>query len=303
MTTRAIKWADWRRSIESRCDYLSRSFGGVDSAVRLDQITEQSGVKRVEFRPLLVEGGLSIQGDGFVMYVNCSKDQISQLNDEFVCNGGRSLPNRMRFTIAHELIHTFFFELSSDAPRNRVKVTSDKDHDQLERLCDFGAGLLLMPSRRIGPLLDREPQISPDSLRRLAQHFAVSLDALLIRLNGMSWGNHRGFAALIVEDGQTFKIRASATDSTSKHLFSTVQTNNTLGQEILESLQTCRGSQDAVVYEYPCHIGQKEAVQPCVVMCDRITHEPSKFVLSIQLSGDPKFESATTIPGDIRRSM
>jgi hypothetical protein len=83
---------------------------------------------------------------------------------------------RTRFTIAHELCHTFFYEMVPE-----VKFRDHETDPSEERLCNIGAAELLMPSRRLkrqAKGLDK----SLDSLEILAAGFNVSLEAMLLRL-------------------------------------------------------------------------------------------------------------------------
>jgi hypothetical protein len=83
---------------------------------------------------------------------------------------------RVRFTIAHELCHTFFYETIPE-----VKFRNHEVDPGEERLCNFGAAELLIPSRA----LKRQAKglgKSLDSLEVLATLFNVSLEAMLLRL-------------------------------------------------------------------------------------------------------------------------
>jgi hypothetical protein len=102
-------------------------------------------IKEVIFRRLLDRGGLSVDGDQFINYVGCSKDQIDRFSSDYLKNGGRNLPPAVRFTIAHELAHTFFFKLSQG---KRVQVVSTDRYpvwEKIEAECDRVACQLLMP--------------------------------------------------------------------------------------------------------------------------------------------------------------
>lgn len=83
---------------------------------------------------------------------------------------------RTRFTLAHELCHTFFYEIVPE-----LKFEKHEADPGEERLCNLGAAELLMPSHA----LKREAKAvgaSLDSLTRLASLFDVSLEAMLLRL-------------------------------------------------------------------------------------------------------------------------
>jgi hypothetical protein len=91
--------------------------------------------------------------------------------------------SRRRFTIAHELGHTFFFDLDSGI-RERVR---DGNLDQVSRsdpeelLCNHAAAEILMPRQQFGELI-RKTGPGSEVLVRLAKTFGVSVQASTRRL-------------------------------------------------------------------------------------------------------------------------
>ena len=86
---------------------------------------------------------------------------------------------RMRFTMAHEVCHTFFYELVPE-----LKFRPHERDDWEETLCNLGAATLLIPDRRLRSDA-RELPICLDSLQRLAENYRVSLPTMLLRLNAL----------------------------------------------------------------------------------------------------------------------
>jgi hypothetical protein len=85
-------------------------------------------------------------------------------------------PARRRFTLAHEICHTFFYET---VPALKLAATQDDPFE--EALCNYGAGCLLMPERVIrDSVLANRPCL--DSLDRLCNQFRVSREAMILRL-------------------------------------------------------------------------------------------------------------------------
>jgi hypothetical protein len=83
---------------------------------------------------------------------------------------------RLRFTLAHEICHTFFYELVPE-----VKYSPQLPHRDEERLCNLGAGELLVPSDVLAhDQGTRYPSLS--SLEDLAERYRVSLESMLLRL-------------------------------------------------------------------------------------------------------------------------
>lgn len=92
-------------------------------------------------------------------------------------------PHRIRFTVAHEICHTLFYEMAPE-----VKFRSHDVDPNEERLCNIGAAALLIPEG----VLKRQARglaVSFDSLEKLSALFDVSLEAMLLRLRFVKvWG-------------------------------------------------------------------------------------------------------------------
>lgn len=83
---------------------------------------------------------------------------------------------RLRFTMAHEVCHTFFYEIVPEI-KFRPHVTDPAE----EWLCNVGAGELLIPLSRLRDELATMSE-SMSTLERLAETFNVSAFAMLLRL-------------------------------------------------------------------------------------------------------------------------
>lgn len=101
-------------------------------------------------------------------------------------------PTRIRFTAAHEVCHTFFYEYVPDLKFGASAVDADE-----ERLCNIGAAEFLMPSKSVQEEAAKT-RIGLKSLGNLASQFSVSNEAMMSRLRSLkvwsceltSW--HRG---------------------------------------------------------------------------------------------------------------
>ena len=92
-------------------------------------------------------------------------------------------PGRRRFSIAHEIAHTFF-EDAADAVRRRARRVPREmtpEERDLERLCDRGAAEMLMPEE---PFRDDAAARgwSAAAVPALAERYAVSLEAAAVRM-------------------------------------------------------------------------------------------------------------------------
>jgi hypothetical protein len=107
---------------------------------------------------------------------------------------------RMRFTMAHEICHTFFYEL---VPELKFKL-HDTDVSE-ERLCNVGAAAMLVDERSVRRRAKEMP-ISLDSLDQLAHVFGVSESTMLLRLRALRIWNcelshwHRTVGGVFVLD-------------------------------------------------------------------------------------------------------
>jgi hypothetical protein len=119
-----------------------------------------------------------LSSDGYIQPIGCS------FRDGFrmVLKGG-SAQTRSRFTIAHELCHTFFYELVPE-----VKFRSQEVDAEEERLCNLGAGELLIPTNSLKRRAKRN-RVSVDSLEELAATYVVSPEAMLLRLRSLRLWN------------------------------------------------------------------------------------------------------------------
>jgi len=86
---------------------------------------------------------------------------------------------RLRFTLAHEICHTFFYEFVPE-----VKFVPHEIDTMEERLCDFGAAELLMPTSAVKKTAAESP-VCIQSLRALAEQFSVSMTAMFLRLRSL----------------------------------------------------------------------------------------------------------------------
>ena len=95
----------------------------------LGRIATRQGIREILFRPLLADGGIGLLKDGFVVYVKADPDEGESFSEQFKQDGiGLGLPRhmirRVRFTIAHEIAHTFFYDRRSRPPMPKTAGNS-----------------------------------------------------------------------------------------------------------------------------------------------------------------------------------
>jgi Zn-dependent peptidase ImmA (M78 family) len=89
---------------------------------------------------------------------------------------GSARGSRSRFTLAHELCHTFFYEYAPE-----IKFLPHTIDSEEERLCNLGAAELLMPATLVRRAVKEKPACLK-TLDDLASLFHVSLEAMVLRL-------------------------------------------------------------------------------------------------------------------------
>jgi Zn-dependent peptidase ImmA (M78 family) len=87
---------------------------------------------------------------------------------------------RIVFTIAHEIIHTFFPNSRSGARFRSMTSPSSREGNELELLCHLGASELVMPLDEFQ--LQADGRFSLSSAERLASYFGTSFEATVYRL-------------------------------------------------------------------------------------------------------------------------
>jgi Zn-dependent peptidase ImmA (M78 family) len=114
---------------------------------------------------------------------------------------------RQRFTVAHELAHTAFPGFTTD---RRYRVDEDlagaafaRNRSEEERLCDWGAGVLLMPDELIWSY--RADQ-GLRAVEKLARDAKVSLEAAAARLIERS-AKPSAFMVLETDDRSELRVR------------------------------------------------------------------------------------------------
>ena len=86
---------------------------------------------------------------------------------------------RQRFTLAHEIAHTFFYR--HDAKGRITKVVSVPP-DEEERLCDAAAGLLTVPRELLCRAVGAERRLNVGTLLGVARRFDVSAEVAARRI-------------------------------------------------------------------------------------------------------------------------
>lgn len=166
MTTSYTKRTTLRQRSVSAARRLLDKAGICRPPVDLSRLARLQGVSDIRAEPLgAIDAELVPVDSGYIIRVNAEKPEP-----------------RRRFSIAHEIAHTFFMPRATSY-RNGATVSyklRGLSHETEERLCDEAAAEMLMPEGmfREKACADR-PSIA--LLKELAKTFAVSLEATALR--------------------------------------------------------------------------------------------------------------------------
>lgn len=213
-------WRRWDATVTGRAARLLRELRLTEPPIPLVPLLQACRCE-VVFRPLIVNGATAPTVLGFRVYCRCDAHEAAGLHQQLIDSEdmGRFLPPRTRFTLAHEIAHTFFFDERTSPPRNKLEPTNDAAVAKLERLCDRGAHELLMPRGLLeADLADCDP-FAPGDLLEVSRRFGVSINALLIRMTHVACINDAGAAFHVVRANGEFLIEGALITPSLTRLF------------------------------------------------------------------------------------
>jgi IrrE N-terminal-like domain len=175
---RVYSWADSVHAMDP-CNALP---------VDLFAVARRRQVVRAGFRLMVQRGVLVPVSGGFELLLRDLEPRDLDIETE---EPQGALSPRQRFTFAHELAHTYFYEASSQIPTAR-KV--EMIPPELEEVCDGAAGRILVPAtllkREISQdLSGNRERIDADFVRAMAVRFSVSHHVMINRLHVVESGN------------------------------------------------------------------------------------------------------------------
>lgn len=134
---------------------------------QLERALELRGIRQTEYR-------MKWDRDGSLEPLGTTFDQGFKMT-----LNARVSENRARFTQAHELCHTYFYEYVPE-----IKLRPHVEDQLEEQLCNMGAAELLMPRN---PLKKEASEMRPSmqELLRLAADYRVSPEAMVLRLRSI----------------------------------------------------------------------------------------------------------------------
>lgn len=298
-------WRNWRRRVTNLAEALALEHGGNRLPIPLREIAERRCVKHVVFQPMWLDGSTSVYRDGFTVYIRAEEWQVADFqrrwdNPE---DSGRSLPTRTRFTVAHEICHTFFFDIDKPITECRVDVKRKKTIQNVERECNLGAARMLLPERFLKSRASRGNLWDVESLVELRREAGVSPSCLLNRLKHSSAKNEESrVIAYIVKEGDDFRIHELLMPLQLKRLFPKMAKDSFVKQYLYEpDLILWGGSDSEVVTDMSVLTAKRKAVQRCVISATRVYGGNESFFFAVYLKGGPRVIVPSRMSGKVEK--
>jgi IrrE N-terminal-like domain len=191
--------------VRRKVDYILEKTKQTSPPVDLLSVARFQSVRVIEFRPMLLEGSMDVASGGFKIYLGANSFHSMETDDDPDLT---NLKPRQRFALAHEIIHTFFYDTSTDPPLLMKKLPK---LPILERLCQLGASQLLLPERLLAQEFKVDKTLSPRRVVELAEKYCTSTEVLIRRidsLENLQSPNKCFILARRDESGQDAQIRA-----------------------------------------------------------------------------------------------
>lgn len=176
-------WIQVRTRAVEQAERLAAECSGGRFPTALHAIARERRVTDIRFRPLLTEGSLSIEQAGFVITLSCWPELIEKFTARFEEDGtGKLLPRRTRFSLAHEIAHTFFFDLKRLPPRSKYDLSVPQTLHALERSCNRVAGALLLPRSMLENEIANQNILEPKALLDISHRASIARGTLVSQL-------------------------------------------------------------------------------------------------------------------------
>src|SRR5262249_21394456 len=147
----------------------SERYPGNPAPIDLNEVARIAGVTSIREIEMIPEGYLAVSATGFEISLQSNFKEVPGLR------------RRQRFSLAHEIAHTLFYERREGTLRPRRDAPTG---DRLESACHKAAGSLLVPSAVLRAAI-REMVGFPSAryLLQLIARFDVSPEVLVRRVH------------------------------------------------------------------------------------------------------------------------
>lgn len=176
---------NWRAN--NWADLLPGALGVSAPPVDLYAVARHRRVKRLGLRFMVPRAMLLPVGGGFEVYLRDTDRKDCDLSeaepDDF-------LTPHQRFSLAHEIAHTFFYKLSEPVPAPDRTVSNTLE---LEATCDQVAGQILVPTALLKGKIEKQlggrDKIDVPFVRSAASDFKTSIAVMIERLRFVESSN------------------------------------------------------------------------------------------------------------------
>jgi hypothetical protein len=176
-----VRDRDCRWSVENWATALIANLRISKPPIDLFEVARSRLIRNVKFRYMIPRGGLIPIANGFEIYMRDTRSQEMEVaGTEPVALFSR----RQRFTLAHEIAHTYFYTFS---PKKSPEVVINAPKGLiLESICDKAAGQILVPTEMLRKRLEGSDELNIEFVQNIATSFNVSLTVALRRLGACS---------------------------------------------------------------------------------------------------------------------
>jgi hypothetical protein len=154
---------------------------------------------------MLIGGCIEPVEGGFNVYIRDRSTRSLNLDDAPDLD---SLKPRQRFTLAHEIAHTFFYDCAPNPPR----ISKQAPKSQImEWLCQQGASQLLLPDHFLTQYLSKSRPLDLQLAVEFGKIFKASTEAVIRRIDELDSAKSPYRALLLVkldQGGRDAQIRA-----------------------------------------------------------------------------------------------
>jgi hypothetical protein len=172
--------------------------------VDLCAVARHRRIRHLGLRFIIPRGVLLPIKGGFEVYL---RDQDRRDINIGEAEPGNLLSPRQRFSLAHEIAHTFFYKFSDSLPAPDGTVSNGYE---LEKICDRMASHILVPTDLLKREIGSSEKIDVDFVRSVATKFRTSLEVMIERISMVESSNSFERCVLLARRVQgDAEIRAS----------------------------------------------------------------------------------------------
>jgi hypothetical protein len=256
------EWSARRTRASDLAESLAVRISGTRLPTALAAIARERLVHKIQFEPLLIDGSITPDDEGFVISLKCDESEIREFTAQLHTDDtAKNLPWRTRFTLAHEIAHTFFFDVNSLPPRTKVDFANSQTAKSLERSCHRAALQLLLPEMTFATRYRTTDFLQPKSLRQICFDAAMSAPAVIMRFRFLRRLTHPfGILVAVEQWSDGLFISCVSRHSALKNVFKGIGPGQPLKKAIPEREFVLNGGSKSEIAIQDVHVGQKRFI-------------------------------------------